>query len=54
MENLKIDGRVIIYHTDQEIIEKTKEMILNVVREVEEDRIYTGKVTVENSNCLVE
>ena len=53
--DLEDDGRVIIYHTDQEIIEKTKEMILNVVREVEEDRIYTGKVTkVESFGCFVE
>ena len=30
-------------------------MILNVVREVEEDRIYTGRVTkVENFGCFVE
>ena len=53
--DLEDDGRVIIYHTDQDIIEKTKEMILNVVREVEEDRIYTGKVTkVESFGCFVE
>ena len=53
--DLEDDGRVIIYHTDQSIIEKTKNMILNVVREVEEDRIYTGKVTkVENFGCFVE
>ncbi|MBR1817781.1 MAG: polyribonucleotide nucleotidyltransferase [Bacilli bacterium] len=53
--DLEDDGRVIIYHIDQDIIEKTKEMILNVVREVEEDRIYTGKVTkVESFGCFVE
>jgi len=53
--DLEDDGRVIIYHTDQNIIETTKEMILNVVREVEEDRIYTAKVTkVEDFGCFVE
>ncbi len=53
--DLEDDGRVIIYHTDADIIAKTKEMILNVVREVEEDRIYTGRVTkVENFGCFVE
>ena len=53
--DLEDDGRVIIYHTDASIIAKTKEMILNVVREVEEDHIYTGRVTkVENFGCFVE
>lgn len=53
--DLENDGRVIIYHTDASIIAKTKEMILNVVREVEEDHIYTGRVTkVENFGCFVE
>ncbi len=53
--DLEDDGRVIIYHTDADIIAKTKEMILNVVREVEEDHIYTGRVTkVENFGCFVE
>ena len=53
--DLEDDGRVIIYHTDADIIAKTKERILNVVREVEEDHIYTGRVTkVENFGCFVE
>lgn len=53
--DLEDDGRVIIYHTNQEIIDTTKEMILNVVREVEENKIYTGKVTkVEDFGCFVE
>ena len=34
--DLEDDGRVIIYHTDKEIIEKTAEMIKAVVREVED------------------
>lgn len=53
--DLEDDGRVIIYHTDYEIIAKTKEMILNVVREVEFGKIYTGKVVkVEEFGCFVE
>lgn len=53
--DLEDDGRVIIYHTDDTIIAKTKEMILNVVREVEFGKIYTGKVTkVEDFGCFVE
>jgi len=53
--DLEDDGRVIIYHTDQEIIRRTKERILNVVREVEFGAIYLGKVTkVEEFGCFVE
>ena len=53
--DLEDDGRVIIYHTDEEIINKTKEMIEAVVREVEQGAIYTGKVTkVEDFGCFVE
>lgn len=53
--DLEDDGRVIIYHTDDEIIQKTKEMILNVVREVEFGHIYTGRVVkVEEFGCFVE
>jgi len=53
--DLEDDGRVIIYHSDMEIIQKTKEMILNVVREVEFGQIYTGKVVkVEEFGCFVE
>ncbi len=53
--DLEDDGRVIIYHTDPEIISMTKERILNVVREVELDKIYTGTITkVEEFGCFVE
>ena len=53
--DLEDDGRVIIYHTDDEIIQTTKEMILNVVREVEFGAIYTGRVVkVEEFGCFVE
>ncbi len=53
--DLEDDGRVIIYHTDDEIIQETKRRILDVVREVEEGKIYTGKVVkVEDFGCFVE
>lgn len=49
------DGHVVVYHTDKAIIDKTIEMIENVVREVEEGKTYTGKVTkVEDFGCFVE
>ena len=53
--DLEDDGRVIIYHTDQAIIDKTAEMIKSIVREVEEDIIYKGIVTkIEEFGCFVE
>ncbi len=53
--DLEDDGRVIIYHTDQAIIDKTREMIEEVVREVETGKVYTGKVVkVEDFGCFVE
>ncbi len=49
------DGHVVIYHTSQEIIDKTIKMIEDVVKEVEENKIYTGRVTkVESFGCFVE
>lgn len=49
------DGHVVVYHTDQAIIAKTIEMIENVVKEVEEGKNYTGRVTkVEDFGCFVE
>ena len=53
--DLEDDGRVIIYHTDKNIIAKTREMIENITREVEEGKVYNGKVTkVEDFGCFVE
>lgn len=54
--DLEDDGRVVIYHTDQEIIDKTAEMIKNVVKEVEIGKIYTGRVVkiIEELGCFVE
>ena len=42
--DLEDDGRVIIYHSDQEIINKTRQMIEEVVRDVEVGKIYEAKV----------
>ena len=53
--DLEDDGRVVIYHTNQEVINKTKEMILNVVREVEVGKIYEATVVkVEDFGCFVQ
>ena len=42
--DLEDDGRVIVYHTDPEIIKKTIKMIEDVAREVEMGKTYTCKV----------
>ena len=53
--DLEDDGKVIIYHTDKEIIEKTAKMIKDVIRVPEEGVIYKGKVVkVIDSGCFVE
>ena len=53
--DIEDDGRVIIYHCDQKIINEAKELIENIVKEVEVGEIYTGKVVkVEDFGCFVE
>ena len=53
--DLEDDGRVTIYHSDKDIIEKTKQMILDVVKEVEEGEIYPANVVkVEDFGCFVQ
>lgn len=53
--DLEDDGKVVIYHTDKEVIDKTAEMILNIVREVEEGKVYSAKVvSVEEFGCFVQ
>ncbi|MEG1506244.1 MAG: polyribonucleotide nucleotidyltransferase [Bacilli bacterium] len=53
--DLEDDGRVIIYHTDAEIIAKTRKMIENIVKVVEEGVVYNAKVVkVEDFGCFVE
>lgn len=52
--DLEDSGRVVIYHTDLDVIHKTKEMILNCVKEVEIGKVYTGEVVkVEDFGCFV-
>ena len=52
--DLNDDGTVIIYHTDKDVIEATKQRILDASKEVEIGKIYTGKVVkVEDYGCFV-
>ena len=53
--DLEDDGRVIIYHTNEEIIKKTRQMIEECIRECETGKVYQGKVVkVEDFGCFVE
>lgn len=53
--DLEDDGKVIIYHNNKEIIEKTAKMIKDVIRVPEEGKIYKGKVVkIIDSGCFVE
>ena len=54
--DIEEDGRVIIYHTNKEIIDKTADMIKNVVKEVEIGKIYSGRVVkvIDELGCFVE
>ncbi len=53
--DLEDDGRVVIYHTDKDVIEETAKRIKDIVREVEPDKVYNGKVVkVEDFGCFVE
>ena len=54
--DLEDDGRVIIYHTNQEIIDATANRIKDIVREPEVDKIYTAKVVkiLSDKGCFVE
>ncbi len=52
--DLEDDGRVIVYHSDYKIIDKTIEMIEDIIKEVEDGEIYTGTVVkVEDFGCFV-
>lgn len=53
--DIEDDGRVIIYHSDSEVIAKTRKMIEDIVKEVETGVIYNAKVVkVEDFGCFVE
>lgn len=52
---LEDDGRVIIYHSDRDIINKTRQMIEEITREVEVGKIYEAKVVkIEEFGCFVQ
>ena len=49
------DGRVMIYHMDQEVVDKTRERIENITREVEIGKVYNCKVTsIQDFGAFVE
>ena len=53
--DLEDDGRVMIYHTEQEVIDKTRKMIEDIAREVEIGKVYNVKVVqVEEFGAFVE
>ena len=53
--DIEDDGRVIIYHTDRDIINATAERIKNIAREVEISKTYTCKVVdVQDFGVFVE
>ena len=53
--DLEDDGRVVVYHTDEAIIDKTIKMIEEVAREVEIGKTYTCKVvSVQEFGAFVE
>ena len=53
--DLEDDGRVIVYHTDSEVIEKTVRMIEDVAREIEVGKTYEAKVVaIHDFGCFVE
>lgn len=53
--DLEDDGRVTIYHMDQDIIDKTRERIENIAREVEIGKMYDCTVTsIQDFGAFVE
>ena len=53
--DLEDDGRVTIYHMDQEIIDRTRERIENIAREVEIGKVYNCKVVdIQDFGAFVE
>ena len=53
--DLEDDGRVMIYHMDREVIDKTRERIENIAREVEIGKIYNCKVVdIQDFGAFVE
>lgn len=56
---IKIDiddeGRILLYHTDEEVINKAVKMIEDITRELEEGKLYNVKVVkIIEAGCFVE
>lgn len=53
--DLEDDGRVIIYHTDRDVINRTADRIKNIAREVEIGKTYTCRVvSIQDFGIFVE
>ncbi len=53
--DLEDDGRVMIYHMDQTVIDKTRERIENIAREVEIGKVYNCRVVdIQDFGAFVE
>ena len=53
--DIEDDGKVVIYHTDQEVIDKTRERIENITREVEIGKVYNCRVVdIQDFGAFVE
>ena len=53
--DIEDDGRVVIYHTDQEMIDNAKRMIEDIVREAKVGEVYDAKVVrIEKFGAFVE
>ena len=53
--DLEDDGRVIIYHTDRDVINRTADRIKDIAREVEIDKTYTCRVvSIQDFGIFVE
>ena len=53
--DIEDDGKVLIYHVDRDVINEAKKRIENITREVEDGKVYTGKIVkVEDFGCFVQ
>ncbi len=53
--DIEDDGRVIVYHNNYDMIDKAIAIIENITKEVEDGKVYTGKVVrIEEFGCFVE
>ena len=53
--DIDVEGRILLYHQDIEVLNKAMKMIEDITREVEEGKIYTAKVVkIIEAGCFVE